>query len=147
MVTIRKRLAEAREAAELENSSENKEEENEPKFKLSNQKRSKRRRKKRKWVRVPDMTEWSLPKPKARLDEDLDLSESAVMGARQNAHALSRIGEVSLPAEAPAGSNGVIVKGFKPKRLKLPDDDRVAQFRVFYAKQVKLFKFRTKLGL
>jgi len=135
MATIRKRLAEAKEAAELENTSENIDEENLPKSTLGNLKRKKKRRKWRKWVRVPDMTEWSLPKPRARLDTDLDLSESAVMGASQSTHALSRFGNVVLPVEALAGANGVTIKGFKPKRLKQPDDDRVAQYRVFYAKQ------------
>lgn len=135
MATIRKRLAEARKAAALEGGGGGEDEELVPKPTNGTQKKKKKRKKRRKWVRAPDMTELSLPKPAPWLATDLDLSGSAVLGARQAAHALSRVGAVALPAGAPAEADGQTAKGFKPTRLK-PDDCRVAQYRLFYAKQV-----------
>jgi hypothetical protein len=135
MATIRKRLAEAREAAVLEESGEDEGVEVVPRPTNDIKKKKKKRKKRRKWVRAPDMTELSLPKPAARLATDLDLSGSAVLGTRQTAHALSSVGSVVLPAGALAEANAQTIKGFKPRRLK-PDDARVAQYRSFYATQV-----------
>ena len=95
----------------------------------------KKKKRKRKRIKSPDMTELSLPKPAVRLSQDLDLSGTAVVGAFQVHHTISKLGNVKLPKDAPAEANARTVKGFRVTR-GTPDDPRVAQYRIFYAKQL-----------
>ena len=95
----------------------------------------KKKRKRKRKVKSPDMTELSLPKPAVRLSQDLDLSVTAVVGAFQVVHSISKLGNIKLPKEAPTEASARTVKGFRVTR-GTPDDPRVAQYRIFYAKQL-----------
>lgn len=140
MAAIRKRIAEAREAAEIEDEGVQDDigDENKAQTQTAHgiiKKKKKRKMKRVKWIRVPDMTELSLPKPASRLDADLDLSGSEVLGTHQVPHELSTPDIGTLPAGVPGDADVHVLKGFEPTESK-PDDLRVAQYRRFYAKQV-----------
>ena len=107
----------------------------EPKSKSAIGKKKKKKKKKKRRAKSPDMTELSLPKPAVRLSTDLDLSATAVVGAFQQPFRLSRFGPVRLSKGAPAEAYAESIQGFRVTR-GTPDDPRVGQYRVFYARQL-----------
>lgn len=94
-----------------------------------------KRKKKRKQVQAPDVTELSLAKPPPRLSTEVDLSASAVVGASQQSHAISRLGLVKVNG-APPEAKAETIHGRKACTRGTPDDPRVAQYREFYAAQL-----------
>ena len=90
-----------------------------------------KKKKRKKKVAAPDLTELSLPKPATRLSADLDLTSSAVMSAVQREHTISKLGTIKLRKDAPTDAHAESVRGRKACTRGLPDDARVAQYRIF----------------
>ena len=98
-------------------------------------KKKKLTKKRRKIRKEPDLTELSLPKAAQRLDPDLDLTGATLHGCLSDEHKLSALGSVPPPKGAVPMVALEVVAGRVPTRGTL-EDERVVQYRKFYAVQL-----------